>query len=144
MHVPVNDIDLEMGVEDAYRFQELFAAHALQPVSLVESDAYRSHFGRFNVRTGSVQRTEAVRHGIVIEVMGDLQRREGGRWAPTATSTEATVDVEGVPVRVSWLEEETLAYIRRGRLERAAQCLPHCDRDRLIKLLKGERATSVL
>jgi hypothetical protein len=47
-------------------------------------------------------------------------------------------------VRVSWLEEETLAYIRRGRLDRVAQCLPHCDQGRLLALLRGEQAVGVL
>jgi hypothetical protein len=63
---------------------------------------------------------------------------------PTAAQTETTVDLDGVPARTSWLEEETLAYIRRGRLERAARCLPHCDQGRLLSLLRGEHATGVL
>jgi len=46
---------------------------------------------------------------------------------------------DGVPIRVPWLEEETLFYIWRGRLERAALCLSYCDRDRLLVLLRGER-----
>jgi hypothetical protein len=80
----------------------------------------------------------------MVEVMGGLHRREGPSWTPTAASTEATVDLGGVTVCVPWLEEETLAYIRRGRLERAAHCLPVCDHDRLMLLLCGEQATDVL
>ena len=49
-----------------------------------------------------------------------------------------------MPVRVSWLEEETLAYIRRGRLDRAALCLPRCDRGRLLALLLDNGATNAL
>ena len=49
-----------------------------------------------------------------------------------------------MPVRVSWLEEEALAYIRRGRLERAALMLPHCDHARLVALLRGQVKTPVL
>ncbi|HEY64325.1 MAG TPA: methyltransferase domain-containing protein [Caldilineae bacterium] len=128
----VKDIDIEMDAEDVYRFQALFADHAIEPVALREGETYRSHFGRFDFE------------GVAIEVMGDLQRREGENWVPTAATTETTVDLDGVPVRVSWLEEETLAYIRRGRLNRAAQCLPHCDHGRLLALLRGERATGVL
>jgi hypothetical protein len=132
VRVPVRDLDLEMDARDAYRFQELYAAHALQPVAWIESETYRSHFGRFEI------------DGIVVEVMGGIERREGERWTPTSASTEVILDVEGIPVCVPWLEEETLAYLRRGRLERAGQCLPHCDRDRLIRLLRGEIATNVL
>jgi ubiquinone/menaquinone biosynthesis C-methylase UbiE len=132
---PVNDIDLETDAEGAYRFQELLAhsqARAVQPVAFCEGEYYRSHLGRFDV------------DGVMVEVMGDLHRREGPDWTPTAAATEATLELDGVPVSVPWLEEETLAYIRRGRLDRAAQCLPHCDHSRLMLLLRGEQATGVL
>jgi hypothetical protein len=46
--------------------------------------------------------------------------------------------LDGLHIPVSWLEEETLAYIRQGRLERAALCLPHCDHGRLLSLLRGD------
>jgi len=130
--LPVKDIDVETDVESAYRFQSLFPDQVVDPVSLRASELYRSHLGRFDFE------------GLLVEVMGDLHRRQGERWVPTAAQSETTVDLEGVPARTSWLEEETLAYMRRGRLERAAQCLPHCDQGRLLSLLRGEQATSVL
>lgn len=130
--VPVRDLDIETDAEDACRFQALFADHVVEPVALRENEIYRSHFGRFDF------------DGVAVEVIGDLHRREGEHWVPTAATTETTVDLDGVPVRVSWLEEEVLAYIRRGRLERAAQCLLNCDPDRLLALLRGEQDTRVL
>lgn len=130
--VPVNDLDIETDAEGAYRFQTLFPNHVVEPVALRESEVYRSHFGRFDF------------DGVAVEVMGDLHRREGEQWVPTAATTETTVDLDGVPVRVSWLEEETLAYMRRKRLDRAAQCLPHCDPDRLLALLRGKQNVGVL
>jgi SAM-dependent methyltransferase len=130
--IPVRDLDVETDAEEAYRFQALFPEQVVEPVALRQDDKYRSHFGRFDFA------------GVPVEVMGKLQRREGQQWVPTAARTQTTVEVEGVAVRVSWLEEETLAYIRRGRLERAAECLPHCDRGRLLALLRGERGTDVL
>ena len=130
--VPVKDIDLETGAEGAYRFGELYAAQAVLPVSLREGKDYRSHFGRF--RFGEV----------MVEVMGDLERRTADGWAPSATCTEATTEVEGIAVRTSWLEEETVAYIRRDRLERAAQCLPLCNRERLLALIRGKQLTNVI
>jgi hypothetical protein len=130
--VPVKDLDIETDAEDAYRFHALFADHTVEPVALRESEIHRSHFGRFEFS------------GVMVEVMGDLHRREGGDWVPTAARTETTVDLDGEPVRVSWLEEETLAYIRRGRLDRAAQCLPYCDQNRLLALLRGQEAVGVL
>jgi S-adenosylmethionine-dependent methyltransferase len=130
--LPVKDLDLETNVGGAYRFQTLFADCAVEPVVLRESETYRSHLGRFDL------------DGVKVEVMGDLHRREAGGWVPTAAQTGRAVDLDGLPVRVSWLEEGTLAYVRRGRLERAAQCLPYCDADQLLALLRRERATAVL
>jgi ubiquinone/menaquinone biosynthesis C-methylase UbiE len=130
--VSVRDLDLETDAEDAYRFQNIFADYVVEPVILRENKVYRSHFGLFDF------------DGVAVEVIGDLHRWEGENWVPTAATTETTIDLDGVPVCVSWLEEETLAYIRRGRLDRAAQCLPHCDQDRLLALLRGEEAVGVL
>jgi len=128
----VKDLDIEMSAQDAHRFQALFANRAVRPVTLSESETYRSHFGRFDF------------DGMTVEIMGDLRRREGEGWALTMAATETTVGLDGANVRVPWLEEETLAYIRRGRLDRAALCLPHCDADRLLALLRGEQAVGVL
>jgi len=130
--VPVKDLDLETDVEGAYRFQALFPDHVVEPMALRESEIYRSHLGRFDF------------DGVSVDVMGDLCRREADDWVPTATATESIVDLDGTTVCVSWLEEEVLAYIRRGRMERAALCLPHCDRDRMLTLLRGERKVGVL
>jgi len=130
--VRVEDLDIETDTEGAYRFQALFADHVVEPVAWREGETYRSHFGRFNF------------DGVIVEIVGNVQRREGNGWVPTAATTETTVDLDGVPVRVCWLEEETLAYIRRGRLDRAAQCLPYCDRGRLLTLLRGEWMTNVI
>lgn len=129
---PVKDLDIETDAEGAYRSQTLFSDHVIEPVSLRESETYRSHLGRFDL------------DGVRFEIMGDLHRREEGRWVPTAAQTETRVNLDGIPVRTSWLEEETLAYIRRGRLERAAQCLANCDQRRLLTLLRGERRVGVL
>ncbi len=128
----VQDIDIETDAGGAYRIQALFADHVVEPVALRETELYRSHFGRLDF------------DGVAVEIMGDLHRREGGEWVPTWATSETIVTLDGVPVHVSWLEEETLAYIRRGRLSRAAACLSHCDHGRLLALLRGERDAGVL
>jgi SAM-dependent methyltransferase len=130
--VPVNDIDIELSIADVYRFHELYSAHTLEEAALRKSETYKSHFGRYELDQ------------VVVEVMGDLHRREGERWVPTSSTTEETVQVEGIPCTLSWLEEETLAYIRRGRLDRAARCLSHCDHERLMQLVRGEQTSYVL
>jgi SAM-dependent methyltransferase len=121
----VKDIDIELETDGAYRFAELFADRMIEPVRWRESEIYRSHFGRFDF------------DGVQVEVMAALERREGAGWIPTHVSHADTVTLDDAPVVASWLEEETLAYIRRGRLDRAALCLPCCDRDRLAALLRG-------
>ncbi len=130
--VRVKDIDIETDVAGAYRFAELFASQSVEPMGLKESALYRSHFGRFDFA------------GVQVEVMACLERREGDAWTPAATSHAEVLEVDGAPVRASWLEEEALAYIRRDRLDRASLCIQHCDQGRLLALLRGAQPTHVL
>jgi ubiquinone/menaquinone biosynthesis C-methylase UbiE len=130
--VRVKDLDIEMTAADTYRFRDLFAGQIVVWKGLSKGETYRSHFGQFDF------------DGVRVEVMGDLHRCEGDTWVPSSAATATTVDLDGVPVRVSWLEEEALAYLRRGRLERAALCLPYCDAGRMQALLRGDVTTCVL
>jgi S-adenosylmethionine-dependent methyltransferase len=136
--VPVNDVDIEVAVADAYRCQDLFAAHevgrpacVVDPVAFREGEQARSHIGRF------------VFEGLRVEIMADLHWRKGDRWVPTFLTTHSTVDLDGVPVSVLELEEEALAYLRRGRLERLALCLPHCDPERFRVLFQNAIANAM-
>ncbi len=137
--VPVNDIDLEMTVADAYRCQDLFAAHVVDPVAFREgeqahstgSGQARSHIGRFTF------------DGVRVEMMADLHWRKGDRWVPSFLTTRATVDLDGLTVSVLDLEEEALAYLRRGRLERLALCLPYCDAERFRTLFQNAIANDM-
>jgi S-adenosylmethionine-dependent methyltransferase len=124
IQIPVNDLDLEMKGEDIYRFENLFRESVVDPVQLHESEQWRSTIGRFVI------------HGVNVEVMADLYRRVGQQWVPSFLSTESTVLMDHTAVPVLELEEEVLAYIRRGHLERVAFALPHCKADRLVALLR--------
>jgi ubiquinone/menaquinone biosynthesis C-methylase UbiE len=130
--IPVQDVDVETSARGARTFQEKYGTRTELPVAWRESDRYRSHFGRF--RFGEV----------IVEVMGDLERLEAGRWVPSQASPPCLIDVDGVLVPVSRIEEEALAYIRRGRLDRAAACLAHADHERLLRLIRREEPTDVL
>ncbi len=121
--VPVRDLDLEMSVADVYRFGDLFAQYAVEPVAWRETADVRSHFGRFEIG------------GMVVEAMGGLEWRRGDRWAPSMLATADTADLDGLAAPVPELEEDVLAYLRRGRLERAALALPHCNPERFQALL---------
>jgi len=126
------DIDVETDAASAYRIQALWLDAVVDPVMLQTNPTYRTYLGHLSI------------DGITVEIMGDMEHREGDGWMPTAASTETVVELDGVPVPVAWLEEEALAYVRRGRLERTAQCLPYCDRDRLLALLRRETPTVVI
>ena len=128
----VNDIDIEVSAEDAYRFQGLFINFLIQSVILSDNGEHRSHFGQFKI------------NGVLIDLMGNLHRREENRWIPSYTLTHDTVELNGTLIHVPWLEEETLAYIRRGKLQRAGQCLPYCNQIRLLALLQGKQPTHVI
>ncbi len=131
--VRVKDIDIQTTAAGARRFAELFAGQNVEPVALSDNGAYRSHFGRFTF-PGEVE----------VEIMGNQERLQDGRWLNTMAATQDLLDLDGVPVAAAWLEEEWLAYVRRGRMERAALLLPHCDHGRLLGLLRGQIRTNVL
>jgi hypothetical protein len=123
--VPVNDVDLEMALDHIYHVEALFKDDVVESVQLRENENWRSHIGRFLI------------DGLNVEVMAGLFRRVGAAWRPSFLATETTVYLEDVPIPVVELEEEVLAYIRRGRLDRAALALPHCDPDRLVVLMRN-------
>lgn len=126
MPVAVRDLDLLTDRAGAYRLSELWNAFAIQPVQYSENPPYRSHFGRF------------LFDGIGVDLMAELEWRTEDHWQPITSATSQTVTVAGVEILVPWAEEEFLAYIRRGRLERAAAILPHLDPQRLLQLLRGQ------
>lgn len=128
----VQDLDLEMSAEAAQRFDERYASRAIMPLALRQDEHYRSYFGRYEI------------DGVIVEVMGDLERREGGNWKTTANVHREELDLDGVAVQAAWLEEETLANLRRGRRERAALCLPYCNKERLSALLTRQIDTQVI
>ena len=83
IQVPVKDIDIETTEAGAYRFQELFSDRAIQPVTLSDNGSHRSHFGRFDF------------DGLVVEVMGDVERMQEGKWLPTGNLTEGRLTLKG-------------------------------------------------
>ena len=119
----VSDLDLEMSVESIYDVAAWFEEAVVLPVAWRETEAVRSHFGRLEI------------DGVGIDLIAGLERRGDDRWSPSFTTTRDTVTLEGVEIRTVELEEEVLAYLRRGRLDRAALALPHCDPKRLRVLL---------
>ena len=129
---PVNDVDIEFSAEDVYRAENILAEFMTNPVEFKESEFYRSHIGHLEIDSQ------------LVEIFGQLERRQSDKWISSSAVTHNTIKIEGVTVQIPWLEEETLSYIRRGKLDRAALCLPHCDPERLRALLTGEQPTNVI
>ncbi len=124
--VPVHDVDVEFpatAIDDAYRLERLLEGEIILQVSWRESESYRSHFGRMIV------------DGVAVEIMAGLECRVGEQWMPSFLTTDEVVWFEGLQVRTLALEEEVLAYLRAGRLDRAATVLPHCEAERMRLLL---------
>ncbi len=121
--VPVRDLDLEMDVKSAYALERRYADHATLPLSWRASESVRSHFGRLEIG------------GVQVEIIAGLERQLGERWVPSLVFTDELLGLNGVAIHVTALEEEVLAYIRRGRLDRAALALPHCDAAQLLDLI---------
>ncbi len=130
--IEVCDIDIELSTANAYRCQEIFSEYVTNPVTYSSSEIYRSHFGQLEIE------------GQDIDIMGDLERCENGNWVPTTNLTREIIDLDGVPVMVPWLEENVLANLRRGKLNRASLGLRHCDQDRIRHLLIGDIKTNVI
>jgi hypothetical protein len=74
------------------------------------TERIRSHFGALLIE------------GIVVEIMGDLQkRREDGTWEPAVDleKQKRFIHVEGLDIPVLSLAYEAEAYRKLGRHERA-------------------------
>lgn len=110
--VEVHDIDVQTDEPGAYAVAAALAEDALEPVRIIESEAMRSHLGRFRL------------HGVVVEVMGAVQTRTAGRdWLPPMNPADHRVLVllgdEELEVPVLSLHYEAEAYDRIGRAARA-------------------------
>jgi len=121
--VRVKDIDIEFSAEDVYQAERVLKEFMTDAVSFREGEVYRSHIGLLSI------------DDQLVEIFGNLERRQGAQWISSMTGTETNIDLDGISVKVPWLEEEVLAYIRRGKLKRASSCLSQCNPDRIQSLL---------
>lgn len=116
--VPVepNDIDVQTSADGAYAIERQFPDHVIDPVSVLESEHIRSHFGRLELMA------------VTVEIMGDLQKRgEDGEWEPPVRveTRRQFESFRGYEVPVLSLEYEAKAYAQLGRNERATLLREH-------------------
>jgi hypothetical protein len=109
--VEPHDIDLQTDRAGAYAVERCFAEAVIRPVAFSAAANIRSHFGALCI------------DGITVEIMGDIEKRlPDGSWeGPVDLARHRRfVDVEGLRVPVLSLAYERDAYLKLGRVERAA------------------------
>lgn len=111
--VPVtpNDIDLQTDTVGAYKIEQVFCDQVVRSVTRKTSEVMRSMLGRFML--GDVK----------VEIMGDVQKCQPDEsWEPPVDIEEHKlwIDFEGMRVPVLDLHYEQKAYLKMGRLEKAA------------------------
>lgn len=119
--VPVspNDIDIQTDDKGAYRIEELFRDRVIKEVEFSSTDRIRSHFGALMI------------HGILVELMGAVQKFYDGEWEPPIDidAHKKSVSVEGMEIPVLELAYESLAYRRFGRVEMADKLRDYSDKE---------------
>ena len=115
LSVRPHDIDLQTDRKGAYDIEEALTDFLIREVTFSAADRIRSYLGAFRVE------------GIIVEVMGDVEKRTAdGSWE----SVDLTKHLVWVPafersIPVVSLEYEQYAYARLGRAERADQIRQH-------------------
>ncbi len=111
--VPVepHDIDIQTDEAGAYAMERLFAECVARPVAFCQGERIRSHFGELEI------------NGVKVEIMGAVQKRNAdGSWEEPVDPQQhrVLVQVGEMRVPVLALEYEYQAYLKLGRVERAA------------------------
>ncbi len=103
--VEPHDIDILTTAEDAYKCQELLKDYLITPVVHGRTSDFASHFGRFQVGT------------VPVEVMGDLEVREGRKWISLVVRLQnpRRVEIMDILVPLSSLEDQLVGYARSPR-----------------------------
>jgi len=121
MDIEVHDIDLQTDPHGAYEIERRLSQYVVQPVRSLASERLRSHFGTLEI------------DGTKVEVMGGLQKRlHDGDWEPPVDvrNYRRWVEVDGMQIPVLALDYEYQAYLKLGRLEKAAQIKAWLDAQR--------------
>ncbi len=111
MEIEVHDIDLQTDEAGAYEIEKRLSEYVTQPVRFVSSERIRSHFGMLEIE------------GVKAEIMGALQKwidGEGWEEPVDVALNKRTVEVGGKNVPVLSLVYEYKAYLKLGRVDKAA------------------------
>lgn len=108
--IEVRDLDIQTDRDGAYRLAELLAGYAVTPVRYLASERIRSHLGEYELA------------GVKVEIMGAIQKLVAGAWEQPVDVRQYRrwVELKGLAVPVLDLEYELEAYVKMGRVEKAA------------------------
>lgn len=111
--VPVtpNDIDLQTDIQGAYEIEQILSDYISRSVTPKTIDNMRIMLGRLDI------------DGVRVDIMGGIQKRQSdGTWESPVDIEEHKLYVEhlGMQVPVLNLQYEQNAYLKLGRLEKAA------------------------
>ncbi|MEF8798198.1 MAG: hypothetical protein V5A79_02120, partial [Candidatus Bipolaricaulota bacterium] len=113
-----NDIDIQTDEDGAYKIEDLFRDRVIKEVKFSSTDKIRSHFGALMI------------HGIVVELMGGVQKYYDGEWEDPIDIDlhKKTVAIAGMKVPVLELSYEAEAYRRFGRVEMANKLKTYAEK----------------
>lgn len=99
------DIDISTNAGDLHKIQDILKGYCLKPVRLKEMDIFKSLYGLFEI------------NGIKIEVMADLEVRDGENWYKMTERkvNPLFIDVLGIDIPCMPLENELKFYKKLGR-----------------------------
>ncbi len=100
----VDDIDIVCDKETALASNEILKDHLIERVEYVESNKFKSYFGKFKI------------NGICVEIMGEWEiKKANGRWLMANVNNRRQIEVHGTKIWVTTIEEELGMFSAMGR-----------------------------
>lgn len=105
VNVEPNDIDLLTDRQGAFRINAMLKKYEKKAVDYAETEKVSSFFGVFEIQ------------GVKVEVMGDYRERQGNKWVSLSKrlANPKTIEVDGIRIPVSSLEDQLVSYRRLKR-----------------------------
>jgi len=105
VNVEPNDIDILTDEKGAFEINRILKDYEIKPVRFCRSKVFQSYLGEFEIE------------GVKVEVMGDLKEFVEGEWRSLShrLSTSRIIEVEGIKLPVSQLEDQLRSYQALGR-----------------------------
>ena len=105
VNVEPHDIDLLTDRQGAFRINAMLKKYEKKVVDYAETEKVSSFFSVFEIQ------------GVKVEVMGDYRERQGTKWVSLSKrlANPKTIEVDGMRIPVSSLEDQLVSYRRLKR-----------------------------